>query len=97
MKLVTTALLTATGCLALSGCPSKTVQNGSASLDAGSSVQCVTDRHEMQTALEAYTMLEGAPPANEAALVPAYLRTESALMDIDGTGHVVAAPGSGCA
>ena len=96
MKFIATALLAATGCLALSGCPAKTVQEGAASIDAGSGVQCVTERDMMRQQVEAYTILEGAPPVNEAAMVPNYLRSESILMDIDAAGNVVAAPGSGC-
>lgn len=97
MKFIATALLATTGCLALSGCPSKTVQEGAASIDAGSSVQCGAERNMMNVAVEAYTILMGAPPVSEAAMVPDYLRAESVYMDIDAAGNVVAAPGSGCA
>jgi hypothetical protein len=97
VKIPTSVVLAATGCLALSGCPSKTVQEGAASADAGNSAQCFADRKEVEAALEAYTMLERKPPVNEAALVPDYLLAESQLMDIDANGNVVAAPGSGCA
>ncbi len=96
MRPIATALLAAAGCVALSGCPSKTVQEGAASINNASGVQCVTERDMMRAALEAYTMLEGAPPINEAAMVPAYLRMESPLMDLDAAGNVVAAPASGC-
>ena len=97
MKLIATALLAATGCLALSGCPSKTVQEGGQAIDAGSGVQCATERDMMEKALEAYTLLQGAPPVNEAAMVPDWIRGESVLMDLDAAGQVIAAPNSGCA
>ncbi len=97
MKLIATALLAATGCLALSGCPAKTVQEGAAKIDDATGIQCVTERDMMRQQVEAYTILTGAPPINEAALVPNYLRAESTLMDLDAAGNVVAAPGSGCA
>ena len=97
MKLIATALLTATGCIALSGCPAKTVQEGAASIDDATSVQCVTERDMMLQQVEAYTILEGAIPVNEAAMVPNYLRVESIYFDLDAAGNVVATPGSGCA
>ncbi len=96
MKLIATALVAATGCLSLSGCPSKTVQEGAASIDNATAVQCVTERDMMRQQVEAYTILNGSPPINEAALVPNFLRSESIYMDIDAAGNVVAAPGSGC-
>jgi len=96
VKLIATALLAATGCLALSGCPAKTVQEGAAKIDDATGIQCVTERDMMRQQVEAYTILTGAPPINEAALVPNYLRAESTLMDLDAAGNVVAAPGSGC-
>ena len=97
MKLIATALLAATGCLALSGCPAKTVQEGAAKIDDATGIQCVTERDMMRQQVEAYTILTGAAPINEAALVPNYLRTEYVYMDLDAAGNVVAAPGSGCA
>ena len=84
-------------CLALSGCPSKTVQESGQVISKASSLQCVTERDMMLQQVEAYTLLEGGPPVNEAAMVPTYLRAESLYMDLDAQGHVVAAPGSGCA
>ncbi len=94
MKLFATALLTATGCLALSGCPAK---EGLETVEQATSVQCVTERRMMLQQLEAYTILEGMVPVNEAAMVPNYLRFESIYFDLDAAGNVVAAPGSGCA
>jgi len=97
VKLIVNGLLAATGCLALSGCPSKTAHEGAASIDEATAVQCVTERNMMLQQVEAYTILTGAPPINEAALVPDYLRSESVYMDLDAAGNVVAVPGRGCA
>ena len=96
MKLIATALLVATGCLSLSGCPAKEAKDGLKSIDQATGVQCVTERDMMEKAVEAYTLLTGASPVNEAAMVPDYLRAESIYMDLDAAGNVVAAPGSGC-
>jgi hypothetical protein len=96
VKLIATALLAATGCLALSGCPAKTVQEGAASVGDATGIQCVTERDMMRQQVEAFTILEGAPPVNEAAMVPDYLHSESILMDIDAAGNVIPAPSSGC-
>ena len=96
MKFLATALLAATGCLALSGCPAKTVQEGAARIDDATAIQCVTERDMMRQQVEAYTTLTGALPVSEAAMVPDWLRAESTLMDIDATGNIIAAPGSGC-
>ncbi|MCE9622759.1 MAG: hypothetical protein K8R99_10470 [Actinomycetia bacterium] len=57
---------------------------------------CAAERHLVEQAVEAYYILEGANPTAESLLVPNYLRTESASMDLDAAGNVVAAPGSGC-
>jgi len=97
VKLIGTAVLTATGCLALSGCPAKDAKEGLASVEQATSVQCVTERSMMLQQVEAYTILEGMVPVSEAAMVPNYLRAESVYFDIDAAGNVVAAPGSGCA
>lgn len=97
MRLIATALLAATGCLALSGCPAKEAKEGLQAADQATSVQCVTERDMLAQQVEAYTILEGAPPVNEAAMVPNYLRTESIYFDLDAAGNIVAAPGSGCA
>ena len=45
-------------------------------------VTCMTELDVFQLAVDSYTILEGGPPVNEAALVPDWLRAES--------------PGSGC-
>ncbi len=59
-------------------------------------VACLTERNNVQLAVDSYTLLEGAPPAAEAQLVPDYLRVESALFDIAVDGTVIPAPGAGC-
>lgn len=97
MKLIATAVLAATGCLALSGCPAKEAKDGAVAIDAGTGAQCFAERDMMEKAVEAYTLLTTAAPVNEAAMVPDWIREESVLMDLDATGHVVAAPNSGCA
>ncbi len=76
-----------------SGCVPKAGTDGVK--DAGTS-SCAAERHLVEQAVEAYYILEGSNPTAESLLVPNYLRTESASMDIDADGNVVAAPGSGC-
>jgi len=63
--------------------------------DAATS-SCAAERHLVEQAVEAYYILEGSNPTTESLLVPNYLRTESASMDVAADGSVVAAPGSGC-
>lgn len=56
---------------------------------------CDLDRGMMESAMEAFALLEGELPTSEADLVPDYVREESTLFDIlDGT--LVAAPTSPC-
>lgn len=50
----------------------------------------------MEQVIESFTLLQGHPPANEAELVPDYLREESALFDVAPDGTLVGAPTSGC-
>lgn len=59
-------------------------------------VSCTNERQVFQLAVDSYTMLEGQPPASEAAMVPDYLVSESKLMDLAADGSVVAAANSGC-
>lgn len=66
------------------------------SVDDASASTCSAERYLVEQAVEAYIVLEGTPPTSEAALIPNYLRRESASMDVDSAGNVVAAPGSGC-
>ena len=77
----------------LAGCVPKAATVGVK--HAGTS-SCAVERHLVEQAVEAYFILEGSNPASESLLVPNYLRTESASMDLDANGNVVAAPGSGC-
>ncbi len=57
---------------------------------------CAAERHLVEQAVEFYIIVKGSPPASESLLVPDYLRTESASMDIDANGNVIAVSGSGC-
>jgi hypothetical protein len=84
------------GVVGLSACGAVEAQQGTQAIVKASSVSCSVARSELQRAVEAYTMLEQKPPANEQALIPGYLLAPSQLMDIDANGKVVAAPGSGC-
>jgi hypothetical protein len=79
------------GCCA--ACVPKEASDG---VDDAATSSCTAERHSVEQAVEAYYVLEGAFPSSEADLVPNYLRTESASMDLDSAGNVVAAPGSGC-
>jgi len=65
-------------------------------VDDAATSSCSAERHLVEQAVEAYIVLEGSSPTAENLLVPNYLRKESATMDIDSAGNVVAAPGSGC-
>lgn len=89
-------MLTATGCVALSGCPAKEAKDGLETVEQATGVQCVTERSMMLQQVEAYTILEGKAPTTEAEMVPNYLRTASIYFDLDASGNIVAAPGSGC-
>ncbi|MFN8020604.1 MAG: hypothetical protein U0Q03_03655 [Acidimicrobiales bacterium] len=57
---------------------------------------CAIERTTLQTAVEAYIALKGAPPASEADLVGLLLREEVVSYDLDPTGAVVPAVGSNC-
>lgn len=70
---------------------------GTEGVKDASTSSCAGERHLVEQAVEAYYILEGSNPTTESALVPNYLQRESATMDIDTAGNVVAAPGSGCA
>ena len=82
------------GLAALSaGCvPKDSAQNVE---DAGKK-SCLAERNIVENAVEAYYALNGKNPTSEAELVPMFLRAESATMDLDPSGNVVAAPGSNC-
>jgi hypothetical protein len=91
------ALFVAGTVLTMSSCAAIEAQKeGAQGIARASDVACVQARADLESALEAYTILNGGPPADEAALVPDYLRVASALMDIDPQGNVVASPGGGC-
>lgn len=58
---------------------------------------CSVDHQTIQTAVEAYELLNGALPASQQELVDAQLiREASALFEISPEGAVVASPGSPC-
>lgn len=78
---------------AAAGCVAKEGVDG---VDDAEKSSCAAERHLVEQAIEAYFILEGSSPTAEALLVPNYLRKESATMDLDAAGNVVAAPGSGC-
>jgi hypothetical protein len=84
------------GVVGLTACGTVEAKQGTPAIVKASSLACDSARNELQKAVEAYTMLEQKPPANEQALIPSYLLAPSQLMDIDAKGNVVAAPGSGC-
>ncbi|MGB8860542.1 MAG: hypothetical protein WCC60_14880 [Ilumatobacteraceae bacterium] len=108
MKFIAAALFAATACFSLSGCPANVVKEGAKAADRtpdanapandinATSAQCRSERETLETAIETYTLLNGAPPASEAAMVPDWILGESVFMDIDAAGNVVPAPGSGC-
>lgn len=105
MKLIAVTAFSAAACLALSGCPSQTVQDGAKAASKepaapgdinATDAQCRAERQLVEDAVETYTLLQGAPPVDEAALVPDWLRAQSVFMDLDAQGNVVPAPGSGC-
>lgn len=90
--------------LAIAGCgggdttagPAVIVRPGITAMEQARPLACGTDRGVLEQALGAYTMLEGRPPADEASLVPDYLREPSALFDVTATGDIVPAPDSPC-
>jgi hypothetical protein len=90
-----TLTLVATAALA-SGCTAAEADTGMQNMSQGSEAACHEARANVERAVEAYDLLEGSMPANESAMVPNYLLTESPLMDIDALGNVIPAPGSGC-
>jgi len=71
-------------------------EQGAQGISHANTVTCSAEREMLGKAVEIYFTLQGENPANEAALVPGYLHTESALMDLDANAAVVPAPGSGC-
>ena len=84
------------GGLLIVTCASCVPKAGTDGIKDAATSSCAAERHLVEQAVEAYYILEGANPTLESQLVPNYLRTESASMDIGADGSVVAAPGSGC-
>lgn len=70
-------------------------QQGIEAAKVATTQTCAQERATLDQAIEAYTLLEGAPPT-EAQLVPDYLVEQSRLYDLDPTGGLVPAPGSTC-
>jgi len=79
-----------------SACRPVDAETGTNAINQATELQCNDARRTLQQAIDNYEILEGHLPRNEAALVPGYLVMQSALMNIDADGTVVAAPGSGC-
>jgi hypothetical protein len=73
------------------------MQDGVEAVPVVADLSCGTERETLQTAIDTFTMLEGAPPATEADLVTeGYLRDESTMFDLDPAGAIVPAPTSRC-
>ena len=93
-------LLIASAALAACGSdtpgPAVMVEPGITAMQQAQPLTCDADRHTLETAIEAYTMVNGSPPANEAALVPSMLRSELDTFDMAPDGSVLVAPGSPC-
>jgi hypothetical protein len=75
--------------------PAEVAEQGIDAAQQATALMCDQDRATLLQAIEAYSLLESAPP-QEAQLVPDYLREESVLHDLDASGAVVPAPGSSC-
>ncbi len=74
------------------------VRPGITAMEQASGLACGTDGETVRVAVESYTMLEGDPPADEAALVAAgYLREESELWDVVDGELIAAVPDCGAA
>ena len=76
--------------------PAVVVRPGITAMAQADTLACDTDRAVVEQALEAYTMIEGRAPADQASLVPDYLRKPSELYDVTADGALVPAPGSPC-
>lgn len=71
--------------------------DAASNISAGSAEVCTAERRVLETAIEAYTTLEGTAPHSEADLVAGqYLVDESKLFDLDAAGTIVPATGSAC-
>lgn len=68
---------------------------GIEAIDEADALTCDADRRTLEQAVEAFTLLEGRPPATEAELVPDFVREESERFDVV-DGAVVATAGGAC-
>jgi hypothetical protein len=73
--------------VALTACGDDTLEDnlvrpGITAMDEARTETCGLNASMLRTAAEAYTMLEGSPPPDEAALVPDFLREETTDWDI---------------
>jgi hypothetical protein len=65
-------------------------------IEQAKSNTCAVNENALRTAIESYSLLEGGPPTDEAALVDAgYLREETDDWDVV-DGELVPGEGSGC-
>ena len=76
--------------------PIDVAEVGVTAIGQADTLACDQDRSTLEAAVEAYTELNGVPPASEADLVGAWLRTGVQRYDLAADGTVVAAPGSSC-
>ncbi len=88
------------GLLGLTACgsdadPVTQVSAGIEQIEVASGAACDAERRTLETAVEAFELLEGAPPADEAAMVPDWLREPSELFDVI-DGEIVPGDGSPC-
>ncbi len=90
-------VMLATACL--SACnPAHKAREVKDEVDSGNAAACVQERSTIQSAVEAYTLLNPDVPVSESAMVTAgFIHTASVLMDISATGVVSPASGSVCA
>ena len=83
----------------LSACnPAQRAREAKDEVDSGNTAACVAERSTIQSAVQAYTLMNPDVPVSESAMVAAgFIHSESALMDISPTGVVSPAPGTVCA
>lgn len=78
--------------------PAQRAKEAKKVVDSGSSSACAVERQTIQTAVDAYTLVNPDAPVTEAALVSdGFLHEQSKLMDVTAVGVVVPAIGSVCA
>jgi hypothetical protein len=74
------------------------VRPGITAMEQASALACSSDAQTITVAIESYTMLEGDPPPDEAALIAAqYVREDSQLWDVANGQLVAVAPECGAA